>query len=316
VTFRGAIAIGVVAAIACGAREAAACSPVFEPSFVARPVFEPAVAVQIAGETVDVTCDERACEVTAVYRIDAHAPATATVFATRRRAQTIIVDGNDGGSIPAGARELRVVTTVELWPFGSPCYLDGVLLRHRRFGSAPPRSQRIIAIETVAVPEVRRHPASWRLRIDQSRDHVRGAGWNERYTARLWFDLPEPRALHGGPLFLAGIASGTGNTLRLRGGWEVAAPRWVLLGLAVDTDVARIVSVAVTAQPATTAWVGTMTSWSAGGGVVARYEEGGHAEVGARGEIGASMQAARLAFSLDWYTRNEVSVAFLVGASI
>jgi hypothetical protein len=323
-SLRAGVMLGTVSALTamswwCGARDAVACSPVFEPSLLARPAFEPADAARIEAEAVDVDCGQEACRIVATYRIAADREARVTVAGHRVRELAIEVDsaaaaaagvpagvragdsaaaaaaavpagagasdsaaaaaagvpagvraGDSAAAaaavVPAGARELRVTTTVELWAYGEVCYSDGIVSRHPWLASKPRRLQRVLELEASAQPSVR-YPDGWRLEIDQRSMHTRQLG--ERMIARLWFRLPEPRVLHGGPFALAGLAGGAGGLVRLRAGWEIAAPRWLILALAADTDASSSATLAATAEATTRAWIGYPLTAGIGGGPLA-----------------------------------------------
>ncbi len=290
---RAGAVLGGLAAM-CGARDAEACSPMFDPGLLARPVFEPADAARIESETIDVDCGATDCRVSATYRIVADREARVTVDGHRVRDLALAVDGAAGSLVPAGARELRVAATVEMWVYGDPCYMDGIIARHPWFAPRPPRTQRVLTIETEARPEVH-HPSAWRLEIRQGRAYQRRFG--ERTIARLWFQLPQPRMLHGGPFALAGIAGGAGGALRLRAGWEIAAPRWLILAVAADTDASSSATLAATAEATSRAWIGFPSTSSAGGGVIVAVAP--EIRPGVRGQLSIAAGRVRLVVSGD-----------------
>ncbi len=74
-----AVAAAVVILL-CTAKPAAACYPAFTRAVVGRPAFEPADAVTIGGESVDVQCSEHGdCTVTWTLAVAAAKAANATV---------------------------------------------------------------------------------------------------------------------------------------------------------------------------------------------------------------------------------------------
>ncbi|HWO25558.1 MAG TPA: hypothetical protein VNO30_42755 [Kofleriaceae bacterium] len=294
-------ATSALAALAwwCGARDAAACSPIFEPSLLARPAFEPADAARIEAEAVDVDCGLATCRIVATYHIAADREARVTVAGHRVQELTIEIAGGVAVAaaatvIPAGARELRVAATVELWPYGETCYRDGIVSRHPWLATKPPRPQRVLDLEAAARPDVR-YPDGWHLKLDQRSMHTRQLG--ERMIARLWFRLPEPRVLHGGPFVLAGLAGGAGGLVRLRAGWEIAAPRWLILALAADTDVTASAALAVTAESTTRAWIGFPLTSGIGGGPIAALAP--EVRPGGRAQASFAWKRARLVLFAD-----------------
>ncbi len=304
-----------LAATWCGAREAAACWSVFAPGRVARPAFEPAGAARIESEEVDVDCGPASCEVVTTYRIAADAEARVTVGGFRTRHVAIEVDGAAAAIVRAGARELRVTTIVELWAYVDWCFREGIVARHPYLASEPPSAERVLVIETAARPRVR-HPSGWSLELDQ-----RGPEWDrvgKQPSARLWFRLPGLRAVHGGPFALAGIASGPGSLLRLRAGWEIAAPPWLVLALAADTDASSLATIAVTADATSRVSMLPLSLSIGGGPIVAVAPE---LRPGGRGQVSVALGPARLVVSVDVLAPSgrqptATSVALLAGGSL
>lgn len=308
--------LGALAAAWCGAREAAACSPVFEPSIVGRPAFEPADAARVVSEDVEVDCGTETCRVIATYRIDSTAEARMTLPGRRVLSLALQIDGvvrstallpptppanaferdmvTTAATVPAGSRVLQIAMTVELWPYETPCYLDGIRARHPRFSSRPPPSQRVLHLETGARPYVR-YPDGWSLELYQLPQYVVEAG--QRPYARLTFQLPRQRLLHGGPFVAAGLMGGAGGLPRLRAGWEIAAPRWLILALAADTDLSRGATLAVTAEATSRAWIGTMGTSSVGGGPIVAVSP--DVRPGGRAQLSFGAGRARLVISAD-----------------
>lgn len=123
--------------------------------------------------------------------------------------------------------------------------------------------------------------------------------------------------VHGGPLLLAGVASGDGRALRVRGGWEVAAPAWLVLSAAVDMDLSSLATLAATAEATTQAWVLPL-SFGAGLGPIVQVEP--EVLAGGRAQVSAALGPARAVLSLDALGSADdglsLSVAVLAGLSI
>jgi hypothetical protein len=103
--------------------------------------------------------------------------------------------------------------------------------------------------------------------------------------------------LHGGPFVAAGLMGGHGGLPRLRAGWEIAAPRWLVLALAADTDLSRGVTLAVTAESITRAWIGTMGTSTVGGGPIVAVAP--DVRPGGRAQLSFGAGRARLVVSAD-----------------
>jgi hypothetical protein len=284
-------ALLVVAAIAAVPSIADACSPAIDASVVGRPRFSPEDAARIDGEDIDVDCDDRECTVTATYRITVAAPTQVTAHGKRTLEIAMWTDG--GGPLATAivtprTRTLRIVTRVTPWAYADPCFRDGVVARHPWWSSAPASTHRVLAIETAARPRVH-HPQAWSLATLQH-------GEADAPRTTLWFALPPPWFTHGGPVALAGIASGPGGRARLRGGWEIATRRWIVLGLMADTDVSSVVTLAATAEPTSRAWV-LPISLSAGGGPLVQVAP--DVRPGARGQLGLALGFVRVVLSTD-----------------
>ncbi len=103
-----------------------------------------------------------------------------------------------------------------------------------------------------------RHPADWSMRggvmeVGQWRQRPQNADWSVRTEknqrihrlnthvdagARLYlhFGRFASAFYHGGPLLGAGFELGGGDGVMVRGGWEVAAPSWVLYELSLQSN--------------------------------------------------------------------------------
>lgn len=324
--------LGALAAAWCGAREAAACSPVYEPGIFGKPAFEPADAARVVSEDVEVDCGPVNCRVIATYRLEAAAEARLTFTGRRVLNLAIEIDGaaaatelvpptaeprrafdrdqeTTAATVPADARTLRVSATIELWPYEPPCYLDGIRARHPRDDWRWPPSQRILHLFIGVRPRVR-FPDGWSLELYQLPPYVERDG--HRPYVRLTFQLPRQRLLHGGPFVAAGLMGGDGGLLRLRAGWEIAAPRWLVLALAADTDFSRGATLAVTAESMSRAWIGTMGTSSAGGGLIVAVSP--DVRPGGRAQLSFGAGRGRLVISADVLAPVAAGQSFAISA--
>jgi hypothetical protein len=291
-------AIVIIAALCARATTARACELVFAPEVATRPVdvTEP--------ESVDVACDHATCTVTRSY------PSRGTIASRDSRPAS---SSAEGGAV-------TIVQRVALWDLYDSCFRDGVSARHPWLGGGPAPTQRVIVVETAAAPRVQ-FPPEWQLETTREGNPnstaLGGSVRREQVPARdrvtLWFQLPPRHFVHGGPFALAGLSSGPGDLLRLRGGWEAAIGRpWLVFALAGDTDAESRWSAAATAELVSRAWVLPL-AFSAGGGVVVAGKA--TPRTGARVQIGASLWAARATVSCD-VVGQDVAVAVLAGASL
>lgn len=304
------IAIGV---LACAARPADACYPAFNRAIVGAPVFEPAGDVTVTKETVDVHCTETfTCEVDSTFDIVVAQPARATVTAYHASSLSLRIPGRTTIANPADpasvTAELAPTTTqlvvhaiVDVVPFVDGCFTDGVIARHPYLASSRTSNEHVLQIDTRATPHVIA-PSSWTMLVDKRDDK----------TTRLWFEAPERRFTHGGPLLVIGAHSGEGRTFRMRGGWEAAigAP-WLVVGLTGETDFANTWNVALTAEPTTRAWVLPL-SLGAGAGVVLANDR----RIGGRAQLSIALGPARFILSLDAIRGGDLGVAALIGGSL
>lgn len=83
-------------------------------------------------------------------------------------------------------------------------------------------------------------------------------------------ELPKPGFFNGGVLLGVGGAFGGGTRLRLRGGYEVAAPHWWLYSLVAETDARRELLVVPAVEVATPSVMVVIPSAGAGLGVPVR----------------------------------------------
>jgi hypothetical protein len=103
-----------------------------------------------------------------------------------------------------------------------------------------------------------------------ARAHTRG---DASGPPRLPFEvtIPRPRLLNGGPILGAGGAFGAAAGLRLRAGYEVAGPSWLLYGLALETNVRDLVSGALVVQAASPGFLLVIPSLALGAGPVVEH---------------------------------------------
>jgi hypothetical protein len=310
---RVAVLLGLVVVMV--PRPADACIPAFDRAIVGAPAFEPADAVAMTSEDVEVKCDEDfTCTVVSSFRVTVTGSARATVSGTHASDLSLAVgDRAPGPAAELGPADTRLVLTarVRLPAYIDGCFRDGVIARHPYVGSAPAADARVLQLDTTASPRVR-HPPRWDLVVD-----ARAATRRDPPTTRLWFRVPGRRITHGGPFALVGAASGDGRTLRVRGGWEAAVGLpWLVFAVAGDTDAGDAWRVALTAEPTTRAWL-LPISLGAGGGVV--FANG--TRVGGRGQLSIALGPARVAVSADVVAAAggsgvDVSVAALIGGSL
>jgi len=295
--------VAAVLIVLCTAKPAAACIPIFERAIVKRPAFEPADAVTILGEDVDIQCDDRReCTIAWTFEVAVARTTRASVTGYHSTALAISVDGAViTGTEPGGsARDLApsdkrfvVSAHVQLPEYIDGCFTDGVIARHPYLASKPKGDQRILQIDTTATPRVK-HPSSWDLVVD-----TRGATKSDPATTRLWFDTPDRLVTHGGPFLLVGAISGDGGGFHARGGWEAAiGPSWLVFALAGETDFHEAWNVALTAEAMNRAWVLPLT-FGAGGGVVLANGD----DLGVRGQLSIALSAIRVLFSLHFRTQ-------------
>lgn len=304
----------IIALLLASHRLSDACQPVFDPSVVARPLSDPADAVTISSEQVDVDCDDRACTVEAHYAITVGAPARVTATGKRTSETTLGTARAAPASaieVAPGDTELTMRTRVELWSYIDDCFRDGVVARHPWLGSGTRREQRVVRIATTAVPRVH-HPASWHVVVDR-----RPAERDEPAATWLWFAGPPRRFVHGGLVALIGVASGEGRLVRFRGGWE-AAIGWPSLVFAItaDSDAAAAWNVALTAETTSRAWILPLSLGAGGGAVLA-----GGTRPGGRAQVSIAVGPVRLLLSTDVLAPSgasgvDAAVAALVGGSI
>jgi hypothetical protein len=300
-------------------RPSDACIPVFTRAIVGAPAFEPAGAVAITGEDVDVSCDEHyACMVTSTFRITVTQPARASVKAYEATELTLAASTRSApAKRPADRYDATTVALdlaptdtrlvqqarVEMPEYIDGCFTDGVIARHKYLASAPASNQHILQIDTSATPRLHA-PASWDLVVD-----VRAPTRHDVATTRLWFDVPAHRVTHGGALAMLGAASGDGRTFHVRGGWEAAiGRRWLVFGLTGETDFASAWNVALTVEPTSSAWILPVT-FGAGAGVVVASG----ARVGGRGQLSIALGPVRTMVSVDVVTAGGGVDTTLVG---
>src|SRR5262245_32406215 len=254
---RAAVAVLLVL---CTSRPADACIPAFHRAIVGRPVFEPADAVTVLGEGVDVQCDaRRECTVAWTFEVGVAMRARASVTGYHTTELTISVDGAIlSATVPGGsARDLAptdkrfvVRARVQLPEYIDACFTDGILARHPYVGSQRRSDQRVLEIQTAAPLRVTQ-PSSWSREVDK-----RDATTDDPALTRVWFTVPGRLITNGGPFLFVGGVAGDGGGFHARGGWEVAVAKpWLVVALAGETDFADKWNVALTAEPVNRAWI-------------------------------------------------------------
>jgi hypothetical protein len=275
------ITITTLAAIAASAWTSPARA--CEPLFDPPVVLRPELAAAITKETVAVTCTETDCVVTATYEL-------------------------------AGAPELRTVARETPSSFSDVCFVDGITARHPWLGGRAAPTQHAIIVETATTPHVE-WPRGWELVATHDEDP-------DRHIPRttFLFSSPPEHFVHGGPVLLAGVASGAGETFRMRGSWEAAVGRpWLVFAGTAGSDGASMWDVALTAEATSRASLVPMT-FGAGGGAVMTFGSGRHA--GGRAQVSAALGPGRIVLSTDVTLPTSgprsaaVSVALLGGFSI
>ncbi len=139
-----------------------------------------------------------------------------------------------------------------------------------------------------------------------------------RDVTTLRFELvtaPGTSVLHGGPLVGVGSRFDT-RGIRARFGYEVAAPSWLIVSAAVDTDFASVTTLAPLAEVASPNLLVFIPSVGVGAGVPVQLRSGSSPRVGFRGQLTLSFPVVSLVFPLDVYPgapRGDVWQAGLYG---
>jgi hypothetical protein len=309
------IAMAVVAAgMLIHASPASACQPAVDPGRVGRPALDPPEAGRVEPGTLVLDCDWKGCAYTATYPVELRAAARVSLATRHADELTITVDGAAiADSVGPGRHEVAIRARLPLAEVGE-CFRPGILARHPWLGAGRPPSIAIVLLEPGAEerPRVRR-PVSWNVWLGRPQFSSMREGEEGYREVRM--DLPGSRLLHGGPLLLAGIASGDGRSLRVRAGWEIAAPPSLVLSAAVDSDLSSLTTLAATAEAVSQAWV-LPISMSAGFGPIVRLAP--DARPGGRALVSAAVGPARVVLSTDAIWSDEElawSVAILGGLS-
>ncbi|MFP6685451.1 MAG: hypothetical protein VB934_12090, partial [Polyangiaceae bacterium] len=104
---------------------------------------------------------------------------------------------------------------------------------------------------------------------------------------------------HGGPVVGLGGTFGDGGGFRMRFGWEVAAPDWLLYSFNADTDFEERLVLAPVIEAATPSFLGIIPSASLGLGVPIRVVPIAH--VGMRSQAAINFAYVGFVTSVDWY---------------
>jgi hypothetical protein len=312
----GAVVIRVVAVcvLLLGASDADACVPIFAPSSLLRPKFEPADGAQVVSDAFVVECGTSTCVVTATFGVDVTSTTAVSYAGRGAHDATFGVDGaaaQPAMTMAPGAKQLVVAAKLDLWDYRDVCFQTGISARHPVLGGEHKQTvQYVLRFETASTPKAT-YPSGWEL------DATHGSDRNEtgsRAITELWFTPPAPSYFAGGPFAVAGIASGDGSTFRLRAGWELAAWRpWLVLGAAFDSDAGSIATLAATVEATSRAWVLPL-SYGVGGGAIVLVSP--DLRAGGRALTSIALGPARLVLSLDVFTTGDASVALLAGGSL
>jgi len=181
----------------------------------------------------------------------------------------------------AGARTVSIEIDVPArWRFAPPQLDRAGRSRVSPAGAAPP-----VASPT---PRPAPSPAPWTTRVDSGRTIARTAIEGDSGgppAVRLSFVIPGRVILNGGPFVGAGGAFGDAHGLRLRAGYEVAGPAWLLYSLAAETNARDRFSGALMVEAATPSLALIIPAAALGLGPVVEHRPGQTA-------TGARLQAA------------------------
>jgi hypothetical protein len=220
---------------------------------------------------------------------------------------------------PGGHREVRVTGTIDPGSnLGWTRALHAAVSRHLITGAHPVGGTFVLdtllwpraAFEKTPLAVEVQYPAHWKVDVPAG-VCTRGAEAVVRCTAtggmaeplRLSFDQPTPTFWRGGPL--VGIGATVDHGFRLRAGYEVAAPAWLLHSLQVDTDLRDRVVVAPVFEAVTPTLLFMPMALGAGVGLPVRLHPG--TEVGVRFQGSMSLGPIALVASFDYFPAVEAS---------
>jgi hypothetical protein len=217
-------------------------------------------------------------------------------------------------------RELRVRGSFTIPPSIDPCTIEGVFARHPYAASGRrTRSYVLRYVQAIADRPERpykleihaRFPSTWEgaigaaeavpLRTSQGRGFsvMTGSVTVMTDTDMVFIEMLHPRSplLNGGPFIGAGYAFSSDSGLRVRVGYEIAAPAWVLESIALESDLRRRLTV-IPAVEAITRWQ-ALSPYIFGAGVGIPVGIRPEARLGARAQLSASFWLVTLRGSVD-----------------
>jgi hypothetical protein len=136
--------------------------------------------------------------------------------------------------------------------------------------------------------------------VEDGREVVSGTYDAESWPSSLefgWFD-PPPVVRNGGPLIGFGTAGSDDRKFRLRLGWEIASPRWVLYSANVDFDFRGKIIAAPVVKLATP-WIAIIPSLGVGFGVPVQLRP--EVRAGVRMQFDATLWALGFLVSYDHF---------------
>lgn len=219
--------------------------------------------IEITAEQLTIACDDEVtprCEVRAVYELENPSPHPESVEVKFVGERTSNVRFDPPGPVVTVERRLTLTVSATMTPgrYHVPSYgRSAVETRHMLLGSEVPRSgdfdleYAIAPLRTwgampkrVAVRLIA--PAGWALTVGEHRAHGElTLEVDPEVTDVLPVRLTPPRRrwFHGGPFFGAGAAFSfgavSGTSFRARLGYEIAAPEFLFISLALETDFVR-----------------------------------------------------------------------------
>jgi hypothetical protein len=247
-----------------------ACKPVWPgPVPIERPTWPDWAQLELVDERIEIECeagrDPRRCRWRAVYVYEGM-PGTAVdgqlllPYETELAAAQLHVDGHavldeHGRSAfaehrvellhaeDAGHVEVELELELDVSTFaGDRCSWPAGFVRHMVVGREPRHATFVVHEgEILALPEAHtqlevRAPPGWRVTVDHGPDSNTRELVTTMETRRLYRVTLENRPLAHGPFVAAGVGFGPQVRPRLRAGWELGAPPFLLYSLAIEGD--------------------------------------------------------------------------------
>jgi hypothetical protein len=186
----------------------------------------------------------------------------------------------------------------------------------RDFASAPP-------IELVVV-----HPDDWQIELTGATS-IRETESSDRVTLRgtidpasvshldIAFEMPESSFVTGGPLAAIGVTLDEGDA-RLRVGYEIGAPPFLVHSLALESDLDERIGAVLMTEAATPNLLFMIPSLAVGLGLPVQARRGDGVRVGARLSIGVSFPFVTVVVPFDLYpgANDAFQVALLAQVSL